>query len=145
MHAMMQSLISAESEGTVQKASLGKIATSNFDIELPVSHVPNHYQIREETINHLKSKKGKQPAERDFSNNPHPRRRSFHRTAGSPSQVEQVGCEVRASEINVMAPLRAQKVPLLLAPEFTAMEVYAKIFPCIFDPAPIVAEDPTMK
>jgi hypothetical protein len=71
MHAMMQSLISAESEGTVQKASLGKIATSNFDIELPVSHVPNHYEIRKETIN-LKSKKGKEPAERGFFHTPHP-------------------------------------------------------------------------
>jgi hypothetical protein len=68
----MQSLISAVSEGTVQKASLGKIATSNFDIELPVSHIPNHYEIRKETFNHLKSKKGKEPAERGFFHNPHP-------------------------------------------------------------------------
>jgi hypothetical protein len=59
----MQSLISAVSEGTVQRASLGKIATSNFDIELPVSHVPNHYEIRKETFNQQKEA---------FSTTPHP-------------------------------------------------------------------------
>lgn len=50
---------------------------------------------------------------------------------GASSQVEQVGCDVRALSIKVTAPFKAHQVPLLLAAEFTAIEVYAKMFPCI--------------
>jgi hypothetical protein len=53
--------------------------------------------------------------------------------------------EVRALSINVTAPFRAHRVPLLLAAVSTEIEVYAKIFPFRLVEAPSVAEEPTMK
>jgi len=53
--------------------------------------------------------------------------------------------EVSALSINVTAPFRAQRVPLLLAWPSTEIDVYAKTFPSNDVDAPIVADEPTMK
>jgi len=53
--------------------------------------------------------------------------------------------EARALSINVTAPFKAQRVPLLLAAVSTEIEVYARTFPFKLVEAPRVDDEPTMK
>jgi hypothetical protein len=57
----------------------------------------------------------------------------------------QTAWAVRALLIKVIAPLSAQRVPLLLAALVRPTEVYASIFPFIAVAPPIVADEPTIK